>query len=112
MNGDISPLVLPDFIRERREHVAVIAVISTMDTKGWEAEFLREKITAGGHTALLLDVSTLNDPVGNPDIPSAAIMARAPSDLVELAHSGSKEHTIAAMAHGAARVLQDQAADG
>lgn len=92
--------------------MAVIAVISTMDTKGREAEFLRDRITAGGHQALLLDVSTLGSPVGNPDIASDAILAKSPPERLERMKSGAKEDIVAAMAHGAARILDEHAGDG
>lgn len=88
--------------------MAAIAVVSTMDTKGREAEFLRKKITESGHRALVIDVSTLGQPVGTPDIPSRTVLSKAPEELRLRMKGGSKEDIVAAMAHGATRVLEEQ----
>jgi uncharacterized protein (UPF0261 family) len=83
-----------------------------MDTKGREAEFLRDRIAAGGHQALLLDVSTLGSPVGKPDIAGDAILAKSPPERVERMKGGAKQDIVAAMAHGAARILEEQSNEG
>ena len=39
-----------------------IAVLATLDTKGKEAEFLREQIGKHGQTALIMDVGVMGTP--------------------------------------------------
>jgi uncharacterized protein (UPF0261 family) len=90
----------------------VIAVVSTMDTKGREAEFLRKKITESGHRALVIDVSTLGQPVGAPDISSETVLSKAPEELRRRMNGGAKEDIVAAMAEGAAHTLVEQVEQG
>jgi len=88
-----------------------IAVVCTMDTKGPEAEYLRERIQSGGQQALLLDVSTFGEPQGQPDISSDEIVARTGRTRAELISTGVRGEIVGAMAQGAALVMADLLAD-
>lgn len=92
--------------------MAAIAVVSTMDTKGREAEFLRKKITESGYRALVIDVSTLGKPVGVPDIFSETVLSKASDELRRRMKGGAKEDIVGAMADGAARTLAEQVNQG
>ena len=48
--------------------MAVIGIIATLDTKGEETAFLREKIKEAGHEALILDSGMLFEPSIKPDV--------------------------------------------
>ena len=54
----------------------VIAVLATLDTKGQEAEFLREQLDALGSRALLVDIGVMNAPAAAADVTRAQV-ARA-----------------------------------
>ncbi len=76
-----------------------------MDTKGPEAEYLRDRIQACGHEALLLDVSTLGEPGGTPDIASETILSNAGYSREQLARTGVRGDIVAAMSKGAVRTV-------
>jgi len=76
-----------------------------MDTKGAEGEFLRHHIRERGHRALLLDVSTLGEPRGTPDVQSAQIVSAAGGDLAALREAGVRGDIVAVMAEGAAKTV-------
>jgi len=84
-----------------------IAVVCTMDTKGPEGEYLRDLIQSRGHRATLLDVSTLGEPEGEPDITSEEILGRAGHNRSELAAKGIRGAIVAAMADAAALTVVD-----
>lgn len=76
-----------------------------MDTKGPEAEYLRELIRARGHRALLLDVSTRGEPNGKPDIASDEMLAGIGRDKTRLAAGGVRGDIVAAMSEAAAHTV-------
>ena len=45
-----------------------IVVLATLDTKGREAEYLRQQISAYGHTALIVDTGVVGTPATAADI--------------------------------------------
>lgn len=85
-----------------------IAIVCTMDTKGREAAFLKERIEERGNTALLVDVSTSGTPQCRPDISNSHVSQEAGRELSELLCCGSREEMMATMGAGAARVLMEQ----
>ena len=63
-----------------------IVVLATLDTKGQEAEYLREQISAFGDRALLVDSSVVGEVAANPDIRREEVAVagerRSPSFLI------------------------------
>ena len=45
-----------------------IAVLATLDTKGREAQYLREQINHFGHEAILIDTGVVGDPATQAEI--------------------------------------------
>lgn len=65
--------------------MSTITVIATMDTKGAEAVYLRDKIAETGHDSELLDVGIMSPPAtGDPSITSTEIAAAAGHDLEDV----------------------------
>lgn len=85
-----------------------IAVVCTMDTKGREAAFLQEKIETRGYSALLIDVSTTENPRCSANISNRHVSRQAGRELEELLRCGSREEMMATMGAGAALVLTEQ----
>ena len=50
-----------------------IVVLATMDTKGREAEYLRQQIATFGDTALVIDTGVVGEPMAPPDISRAEV---------------------------------------
>jgi uncharacterized protein (UPF0261 family) len=91
----------------------IIAVISTLDTKGPEAAFVKSRIEGAGHGVVLLDTGILDrrDPSGpQPDISADDIAREGGEDRAELAARSSEKETrnrgIRAMSKGSAKILK------
>ena len=82
-----------------------IAVLATLDTKGQEAEFLRQQLKALGSRALVVDMGVLNKPAAKADITRAQVARAGGSSLAALAKGGSREAAQPAMAAGATKLL-------
>jgi uncharacterized protein (UPF0261 family) len=90
-----------------------IAVISTLDTKGPEAAFVKSRIEAAGYGVVLLDTGILDrrDPsTPRPDISADDIAREGGEDRAELAARSSEKETrnrgIRAMSKGSAKILK------
>ena len=90
----------------------VIAVLATLDTKGQEAEFLREQLQALGSKALLVDIGVLNTPATRADVSRVQVARAGGSSLAALRAGHSRETSQPVMAAGATRILQRQIAAG
>jgi len=94
-------------------HEKNIAVISTLDTKGPEAAFVKSRIEAAGYGVILLDTGILDrrDPsTPRPDISADVISREGGEDRAELAARSSERETrnrgIRAMSKGSAKILK------
>ena len=61
-----------------------IAIVSTLDTKGLEAAFLKILIQERGHRVILLDINTGGDPYVLPDISAKEVADAAGWDIEEI----------------------------
>ncbi|MDE2911885.1 MAG: Tm-1-like ATP-binding domain-containing protein [Paracoccaceae bacterium] len=86
---------------------AGIALIATLDSKGAEASYLKEKLEALGRSVLILDVGTSGVPKCLADIPRERVAAQAPG-YSECEDQGAM---LRAMAKGAGRILADLASN-
>jgi uncharacterized protein (UPF0261 family) len=87
--------------------VASVVLLGTLDTKGAEYAFLRERLLEHGVDVLLVDAG-VNEPAVEPDIGRAEL---APN-VAELAAAGDRGAAVTAMAEGAERVVTQLHADG
>jgi uncharacterized protein (UPF0261 family) len=85
--------------------VGCIAVIATLDTKGAEAEFLRQRIRHCAHSALLIDVGVVGQPRAHADISRCEVAQAAGSSLPELLAEGTREYAAPLMAAGARHLV-------
>ena len=85
--------------------MARIAVLGALDTKGLEHQFVADRIRQLGHTPLLIDVGTGDDPVVTPDITRGEVAASAAIDLTEATRNNDRGKAVAAMAAAAAAFL-------
>jgi uncharacterized protein (UPF0261 family) len=93
-----------------------IALIGTLDTKGEEFAFLRDRIQNAGLKTLMIDVGVLGRPPFEPDISRAEVAAAANEDLAALQSGGDRGQSITRMAQGATaivrRLLEHRSIDG
>lgn len=89
--------------------MATIAVIGTLDSKGYEHAFVAEEICKSGHTALLVDVGTLGEPQVLPDRTRDEVLAVGSLDLPEVEDRGER---VGVMAQALPLYLKKLAEDG
>ena len=80
-----------------------VLLIGTLDTKGPETAYLRDRIREAGHETLVLDSGILGEPVGiEPDISRAEVAKAAGSDLETIRNAGSRGAAVETMMKGVA----------
>ena len=96
--------------------MADILLIATLDTKGAEAAYVRDLITARGHRVRVLDAGVLGAPSFQPDVPAAAVAAAGDASLDALRGRADRGIALEVMARGAAalttRLAEFGAIDG
>jgi uncharacterized protein (UPF0261 family) len=92
--------------------MARVVLLGTLDTKGHEYAYLRERLAGHGVDVTVVDAGT-NDPVGlAPDVPHDEVARAAGADVAALAAAGDRGAAVTAMAVGAERVVLDLHAQG
>jgi uncharacterized protein (UPF0261 family) len=87
--------------------MAMVVLLGTLDTKGAEYAWLRERIQNAGVSVTLVDAGILGEPSVSPDISRKEVAAAAGHDLAALIRAGDRGAAIAAMSAGSARVVTD-----
>ena len=89
-----------------------VVLLGTLDTKGREYAFLRERLLEHAVDVTVVDAG-IHDPVGLvPDVSRDEVAAAAGADVSVLAAAGDRGAAVTAMAAGAERVVLDLAAGG
>ena len=89
-----------------------LAVLATLDTKGDEAQFLREEIQRLGAQALVLDIGVVGSPACQADVSREELARLGGTELSELLQDPTREASTPVMIAGAVRVLRERLADG
>lgn len=91
-----------------------IALIATLDTKGEEAQFVREQIERRGHQVVLIDPGILGGEVAVRAEVTREDVARASgvSSVAEVRSWGEKARALEQMIKGATAIVAGMAADG
>lgn len=94
-----------------QEQRPTVALVGTLDTKGQEYAFLRDRVHEHDVDVLIVDVG-VHDPALPPDIGRDEVALAAGADVAELAGAGDRGAAVAAMAQGAAALLPQLHAEG
>lgn len=89
-----------------------IVVLATLDTKGQEAQYMRDQIEALGDKALVIDVGVVGEPAARADITRAEVAKAGGTSLAELLEDPDREVAAPIMAAGATRIVSKLAEDG
>ncbi|MBI3683485.1 MAG: Tm-1-like ATP-binding domain-containing protein [Acidobacteria bacterium] len=81
---------------------ARVLIIGTLDTKGEEIAYLKERLIGAGLLPVVVDVGVLDEPAFVPDVDRAVIARAADESSEKLRASGDRGRAIAAMQRGLA----------
>ena len=84
-----------------------LLIISTLDTKGREAKYVRDCIQELGVTPLVMDIGTLGEPLTKPDISRQEVAQRVGCNLSELIEKRDRSRAVSAMQEGGAVVARE-----
>ncbi len=84
-----------------------VLLIGTLDTKGVECQYLRDRLREAGVEVLVLDAGVLGPPAFAADAPRAEVFAAAGEDFDALRQAGDRGRAVEAAARGAAAVARD-----
>lgn len=84
-----------------------IVLLGTLDTKGAEFGYVRDRLVAEGLGVTLIDCGVLGDPAITPDISREDVAKAAGADLAELVAKGDRGAAVIAMAAGAEKVVSE-----
>jgi len=82
-----------------------IVVLATLDTKGHEAQFVREQIERLGEKALIVDVGVVGKPAIEADVSRQAVAEAGGTPLANLLENPDREVAAPVMAEGATRII-------
>jgi uncharacterized protein (UPF0261 family) len=89
-----------------------ILVLATLDTKGREAQYLREQMVKLGDTALVMDTGVVGAPAARADIPRGEVARAGGMPLARLLDKPSRATAAPVMAEGATRLALGLLAQG
>lgn len=89
-----------------------VIVLATLDTKGREAQYLRECIEAHGLQALVIDTSVVGEPATPADISREAVADAGGKAHAELLRHPTREEAAPVMAAGATAIVSKLVAEG
>jgi uncharacterized protein (UPF0261 family) len=89
-----------------------IIVLATLDTKGQEANYLREQIQKFGDRAFIIDVGVVGEPATVADIGREAVAEAGGTPLAKLLEKPDREVAAPIMAAGATRIVTDLVNEG
>jgi uncharacterized protein (UPF0261 family) len=85
--------------------MATVVLLGTLDTKGKEYAYLRDRLRAEGVDVVLVDAGVF-DPQAEADVPREEVAAAAGADVAALGEAGDRGAAVDAMGRGAAEVVR------
>ncbi|MCX6027033.1 MAG: Tm-1-like ATP-binding domain-containing protein [Chloroflexi bacterium] len=82
-----------------------IVVLATLDTKGHEAQYLREQIEKQGDRVLMVDVGVVGEPATQADITREEVAKAGGSSLAKLLEGPTRGRAAPLMADGATKIV-------
>ena len=92
--------------------MATVVLVGTLDTKGREYAYLRDRILEQGCEVVLVDAGVLGEPQVEPDVTRAEVAWAAGEDAGALAAAADRGAAVSAMGRGAAEVVKRLHAEG
>ena len=80
-------------------------LVGTLDTKGPEFEFLKERIEANNVATHVVNTGILGEPQFEPDVSAEQVAEAGRTSLTALRNESDRGNSVAAMANGAAKIV-------
>ena len=87
-------------------------LVGTLDTKGPEFEFLKERIEANDVGTYVINTGILGESHFEPNVSAEQVAEAGGTSLTALKNEGDRGNSVAAMANGAARIVERLNDDG
>lgn len=87
--------------------MATVVLVGTLDTKGDEYAFVRDRLWEGGVDVLVVDTGVLGEPAFTPDVTRDRVAAAAGADAATLANTADRGAAVTAMSEGAAKIVAE-----
>lgn len=84
----------------------VVAILGTLDTKGAEFKYLKEKVEEFGCKTIVIDAGILDPPYFEPDIKRDEVAMAAGVDLNSLLEKRDRGESVTTMATGASIIVK------
>ncbi|MFD7326698.1 Tm-1-like ATP-binding domain-containing protein [Streptomyces sp. NPDC059875] len=92
--------------------MAIVVLVGTLDTKGLEYGWLRERLLSRGVEVIVVDTGVIGTARIPADVPRAEVARAAGTDLERLRSEGDRGAAVTAMARGAAEIVRGLHARG
>ncbi|KQQ05891.1 MULTISPECIES: Tm-1-like ATP-binding domain-containing protein [unclassified Rathayibacter] len=89
-----------------------VVLLGTLDTKGEEYAFLRDRLRSAGVDSIVIDVGVLGAPSLEPDVDRETVAVAGGSTLAALVAGGDRGAAMAVMAAGATMIVRDLVSAG
>lgn len=89
-----------------------IAILATLDTKGYDVAYIKGIVEAQGDSVTIVDVAPLGPPTIYPDYSSDEVAKLGGWSITDLLKKGKKDEIMAVMGEGAANLLLNLLKDG
>jgi uncharacterized protein (UPF0261 family) len=89
-----------------------VGIVGTLDTKGMEFQFIKERIEASGTSTCVVNTGILGEPSFEPDVSAGEVAEAGGTSLQALQDGGDRGVAVAAMAEGAAKIIAELQSDG
>ncbi len=89
-----------------------VGIVGTLDTKGMEFQFIKERIEASGTSTCVVNTGILGEPSFEPDVSAGEVAEAGGTSLQALQDGGDRGVAVEAMAEGAAKIIAQLQSDG
>lgn len=89
-----------------------VVLLGTLDTKGEEYRFVRDRLHEAGLETIVIDVGVIGEPAFAPDLDRHAVAIAGGGDATELVARGDRGSALAVMARGAEALVAELHAAG
>ena len=83
-----------------------IYLLGTLDTKGHEIAFVRDRLRESGHDVRVVNAGCLGEPLIEADVSADDVFAAAGTSLAELRHRNDRGEAVTSAARGAAEIIR------